>query len=43
MKRMFYGWWMVGAGCGMQFVQGTLMLHSFGAYFAVLRDDRGWS
>jgi len=43
MKKMFYGWWMVGAGCGMQFVQGTLMLHSFGAYFAVLRDDRGWS
>jgi sugar phosphate permease len=43
MKRMFYGWWMVGASCGMQFVQGTLLLHSFGAYFAVLRDDRGWS
>ncbi len=43
MKKMFYGWWMVGAGCGMQFVQGTLMMHSFGAYFAVLRDDRGWS
>ena len=43
MKKMFYGWWMVGAGCGMQFVQGTLLLHSFGAYFAVLRDDRSWS
>ena len=40
---MFYGWWMVGAGCGMQFVQGTLLLQSFGAYFAVLRDDTGWS
>jgi len=43
MKRIFYGWWMVGAGSLMQFVQGTLLLHSFGAYFAVLRDDRGWS
>ena len=43
MKRIFHGWWMVGAGCGMQFVQGTLLLQSFGAYFAVLRDDRGWS
>src|SRR5882672_3791149 len=43
MKRMFYGWWMVGAGSLMQFVQSTLMLNSFGAYFAVLRDDRGWS
>ncbi|MSQ49648.1 MAG: MFS transporter [Betaproteobacteria bacterium] len=43
MKRIFYGWWMAGAGSLMQFVQGTLLLHSFGAYFAVLRDDRGWS
>ena len=43
MKRVFYGWWMVGAGCALQFVQGTLLLHSFGAYFAILRDDRGWS
>ncbi|HYN64691.1 MAG TPA: MFS transporter, partial [Candidatus Limnocylindrales bacterium] len=43
MKKVFHGWWMVGAGCGMQFVQGTLLLQSFGAYFAMLRDDRGWS
>jgi len=43
MKRVFYGWWMVGAGSLMQFVQSTLLLNSFGAYFAILRDDRGWS
>ena len=43
MKRLFYGWYMVSAGCAMQFVQSTLLLQSFGAYFAVLRDDRGWS
>ena len=43
MKRIFYGWYMVGAGCAMQFVQSALFLQSFGAYFAVLRDDRGWS
>jgi sugar phosphate permease len=43
MKRFFYGWWMVGAGSLMQFVQSTLLLNSFGAYFAILRDDRGWS
>jgi len=43
MKRIFYGWWMAGAGSLMQFVQGTLLLQSFGAYFAVLRDDMGWS
>jgi sugar phosphate permease len=34
---------MVAAGCGLQFLQSTLLLQSFGAYFAVLRDDRGWS
>jgi sugar phosphate permease len=34
---------MVGAGCAMLFVQSALFLQSFGAYFAVLRDDRGWS
>jgi sugar phosphate permease len=43
MKKTFYGWWMVGSAFGMQFVQGTLLLQSFGAYFAILRDDRGWS
>ena len=43
MKKVFYGWWMVGAAGAMQLVQGTLLLQSFGAYFAVLRDDRGWS
>jgi sugar phosphate permease len=43
MKRVFYGWWMAGAGSLMQFVQSTLLLNSFGAYFAILRDDRGWS
>jgi sugar phosphate permease len=43
MKRIFYGWYLVGAGCAMQFVQSTLFLQSFGTYVAVLRDDRGWS
>ena len=43
MKRIFYGWYLVGAGCALLFVQSALFLQSFGAYFAVLRDDRGWS
>ena len=43
MKRLFYGWYMVGAAGLLQFVQGALLLQSFGAYFAVLREDRGWS
>jgi sugar phosphate permease len=43
MKRVFHGWWMAGAGCAMQFVQSCLLMQAFGAYFAILRDDRGWS
>ena len=43
MKRLFYGWWMVGAGTGLQFLQSALLMQSFGAYVAVLSDDRGWS
>jgi len=42
-KRIFHGWWMVAAGSGMLFLQSALLLQSFGAYVAVLRDDRGWS
>ncbi len=43
MKRIFYGWWMVAAGTGIQFIQSLFLVQSFGAYVAVLRDDRGWS
>jgi len=42
-KKIFYGWWMVGAGCGLQFLQSSLLMQSFGAYVAVLQDERGWS
>jgi sugar phosphate permease len=42
-KRIFYGWYMVGAGFALQFVQSALLMQSFGAYVAVLRDDRGWT
>jgi MFS family permease len=34
---------MVGAGCGLQFLQAGLLHHAFGGYVAVLQDDRGWS
>jgi sugar phosphate permease len=34
---------MVGAGCGLQFVQAGLLHHAFGGYVAVLQDDRGWN
>ena len=41
--RIFYGWWMVAAACGLQFMQAGLLQQSFGAYVAVLRDELGWS
>src|SRR4051812_57407 len=42
-KRFFYGWYMVGAGAALQFLQAGLMTQSFGAYVAVLQAERGWS
>ena len=42
-KRIFHGWRMVGAGAAIQFLQSSLLLQSFGAYVAVLQEDRGWS
>src|ERR671937_1651705 len=42
-KRLFYGWYMVAAGSGLQFLQASLMTQSFGAYVAVLQAERGWS
>jgi MFS family permease len=34
---------MVGAGCGLQLMQAGMLHHAFGAYLAVLQDERGWS
>jgi len=42
-QGIFRGWWLVFAGTGLQFLQTSLLHQSFGAYFAILRDDRGWS
>ena len=36
MKKIFYGWKMVAAATGMQFLQAGLMMQAFGAYVAVL-------
>ena len=43
MTRLFYGWKMVAAGSALQFLQAGLMTQSFGAYVAVLQNERGWS
>ncbi len=41
--KPFYGWRMVTAACLIQFLQAGLLHHAFGAYFAVLTDEFGWS
>ncbi len=43
MARLFYGWRMVGAATGMQVLQAALVNNAFGAYVAVLTEERGWS
>jgi sugar phosphate permease len=42
-RKLFYGWWMVGAAVGLQFLQAGLVTQAFGAYLAVLADEQGWS
>ena len=34
---------MAGAACGIQLMLAALLNQSFGAYVAVLSDERGWS
>jgi len=41
--RIFYGWKMVAAGSGLQFLQAGLLHQGFGTYLAVLNEERGWS
>ncbi len=41
--KIFYGWKMVGAAIGLQFLQAALMHQAFGAYVATLERDFGWS
>lgn len=41
--KIFYGWRMVGAGALIQFIHAGLLMQAFGAYVAVLSEERGWS
>jgi len=41
--KIFYGWKMVAAGGGLQFLQAALLYQAFGAYLAVLSVEFGWS
>ena len=42
-QRVFYGWWIVTAGVGVQFLQSALLGQAYGAYVVLLRNDFGWS
>ena len=41
--RLFYGWWIVGAGFANQLIANALLHRSYAAYIALLRQDFGWS
>ncbi len=41
--KIFYGWRMVGAAGCIQFLQAGLLQQAFGAYVAVLTEEKGWS
>lgn len=40
---MFYGWRMVAASAGLQFLVSAFLVQAFGAYVAVLSAEFGWS
>lgn len=42
-ERIFYGWWIVGAGIGVQVLLTGLLMQAFGVYVSVLQADFGWS
>lgn len=41
--RIFYGWRMVTAASSLQFIQAMMLHQAFGAYLAVLIEEKGWS
>jgi MFS family permease len=41
--KIFYGWRMVGAACGIQFLLAAFLTQALGLYIAVLSDELGWS
>ena len=42
-KRIFYGWWIVGAASVVQLLNVGLLFHGFGAYVLHLQAEFGWS
>lgn len=47
-RRLFYGWWIVGAGVVINALVGALFMQAYGVYVAVFKEDPaeggfGWS
>ena len=42
-SRMFYGWWIIVAGAGIQMLANGLMGQAYGSYMVLLRNDYGWN
>ena len=42
-SRIFYGWWIVTGGFSIQLLIGSLLIHSFTAYFPLLEEEFQWS
>ncbi len=43
LPRVFYGWYIVAAGVGIQLLVAGLLSQSYGAYVVLLRRDFGWT
>lgn len=41
--RLFYGWWIVAACAGIQWLAAMTWMHSYGAYAVMMREEFGWS
>jgi MFS family permease len=41
--KPYYGWRIVGAGGLLQFLHAGLLMQAFGAYVAILSEEKGWS
>jgi sugar phosphate permease len=41
--RVFFGWWIIAAGAGLQMMQAMFLGQAYGAYVVLLREEFGWS
>ena len=42
-RKLFYGWWIVGAGLVSMMLSSGLFFNGFGFYFEPIRSQFGWS